>query len=278
MSIITDLENRLLNNDECIETDRFIIRGIWDIKLLYQPNTHERCFKYNVLVVQTIKQGCCYYSGKRIMINDDLIGKDARTILNRHNCYFKIATLDSIYANFDQKCFKEYVLEGNSVIKSIKRAQIITNEIQYFIEEKNINNVKILNIGVVGNIINELVKKGCTVFATDLEPDIVGKKINGVTIENGHDKNNSLIDLCDIILVTGMALATNSLDEIVNRAKSRNKIIIVFAETGSWFGKYYCTNYQIDSVISESFPFYIFEGKSNIRIYRKYIKEVLNEE
>jgi hypothetical protein len=42
----------------------------------------------------------------------------------------------------------------------------------------------------------------------------------------------------------------------------------MFAETGAWLGREYCRSFGIDAVISEPFPFYIFEGTSTLRVHR----------
>jgi hypothetical protein len=42
----------------------------------------------------------------------------------------------------------------------------------------------------------------------------------------------------------------------------------MFAETGSNLGDFYVKN-GVDCVIGEPFPFYIFQGKNTLNIFRK---------
>jgi hypothetical protein len=43
----------------------------------------------------------------------------------------------------------------------------------------------------------------------------------------------------------------------------------MFAETGANFGEEYCRTIGVDVVVSEPFPFYIFQGVTRIEIYRR---------
>jgi hypothetical protein len=45
--------------------------------------------------------------------------------------------------------------------------------------------------------------------------------------------------------------------------------LLLFAETGANFGEEYCRTMGIDTVVSEPFPFYIFQGTSTIEVHRR---------
>ena len=66
-----------------------------------------------------------------------------------------------------------------------------------------------------------------------------------------------------------MVLATNSLEEIISTAENHNTKLVIFAETGAGFAPFYINNKNIDIVISEPFPFYTFNGHTQINIFRK---------
>jgi hypothetical protein len=57
--------------------------------------------------------------------------------------------------------------------------------------------------------------------------------------------------------------------DIIDTCKEKNTKVVIFAETGANFGEEYCSTLGVDSVVSELFPFYIFQGVSTIEIYRK---------
>ncbi|MGD8628540.1 MAG: hypothetical protein PVH52_05625, partial [bacterium] len=68
---------------------------------------------------------------------------------------------------------------------------------------------------------------------------------------------------------TGMALTTDALGDIIDVCKQHDTRLVIFAETGAHFGEEYCRTLGVDSVVSEPFPFYIFQGMSRIEIYRR---------
>jgi hypothetical protein len=65
-----------------------------------------------------------------------------------------------------------------------------------------------------------------------------------------------------------MTLATDSLDLIISEARQAGTKLLIFAETGANFGEEYCRTLGVDTVVSEPFPFYIFQGLSTIEVYR----------
>ncbi len=149
---------------------------------------------------------------------------------------------------------------------------IIVEEALNLINYTNLKHDKplVCNVGVVGNIIKKLLKNDIDVVGTDFDDEIVGKRLfEKVEIFHGS-KTMEMISKSDVAIVTGMALATNTLDEIINVSKKSNTKLLVFAETGANFGSFYVDN-GVDSVVSEPYPFYIFQGKTSINVYRKQI-------
>ncbi|MCK4258918.1 MAG: hypothetical protein KAX49_08070 [Halanaerobiales bacterium] len=244
MNILEQLYEAALYRSKNLDEDKFIIRGIWNIDLLFKPNVYDRTFSYELLVIQTLNQGACYcYNGKP-KIDHELIGKDARCV-KVDNCNIKIALLDSVYSLFESSPTKEFVLDGYSKEKSEQRAEIIVSEILFQLKDITNRKPSVVNIGVVGNIIKKLKSSNIEVYATDLDKNIINKDINGAMVKNGIQNNMEMIQKCDLALVTGMTLSS-----------------------GAWFAEEYCNSFDIDAVISEPFPFYIFGGKSIIRVFR----------
>ena len=66
-----------------------------------------------------------------------------------------------------------------------------------------------------------------------------------------------------------MTIATDSLELIVEEARKAGTKLLIFAETGAYFAEEYCRTIGVDAVVSEPFPFYIFQGASTIEVYRR---------
>lgn len=268
MDILDCLQKRIIEISSSINSQDFVLHGLWGIDLLFQPNIEERVFQYKLILSQTKKQGCAYCVYDSNNFDEKLIGKDSRYVDTNNRC-LRIAVLDAAYSCLPNHANQYFQIEGDSYQKSKLRADIVVNEIDRILNQKKKGGKCILNIGVVGNIINELINRNYEVRATDLDNKIIGTLCHGVEIQNGIEFNDELIAKCDLALVTGMTLSTNTLDKILQNCRSHKTKVVIFAETGAWFGKEYCELFGVDAVICEPFPFYIFEGTSNIHIHRK---------
>ena len=268
MDILTRLQEIAMEKSEGYDDDLFFVRGQWGIDLLFKPNIHERTFQYQVIVVQTVRQGASYCACARRTVRPELMGKDARTARSDNRC-MNVALLDAAYSVFFDDAVEDFYLDGTSMEKAVERADIVASEVLYQIPE-NTKREKpsVVNVGVVGNIIRQLRERGIEVFATDLDPELVGSASQGVMVQDGIAHTLELVEKCDVALITGMVLSTNTLDDILNVAKQSETRVVMFAETGAWFAQTYCDHFGVAAVISEPFPFYIFEGQSLIRLHR----------
>jgi hypothetical protein len=262
------LRDQALRKTADFSDDDFIIRGLWKVDLAFKPNIHERLFRYWFLVSQTVGQGSCYCD-KELVIDESLIGKDAREIITEKDCY-SISVLDSIYASILKTPYEVYEISGNSIEKTAKRNGILLREVEHVLGSLKPKGRKpqVINIGVLGNLIMSLADKGYAVLATDLDDRIVNTRVHGVSVEHGS-KNFQYIPDSDVAVITGMALTTDALEDIIDTCKKHKTGILIFAETGAHFGEEYCCTLGVDSVVSEPFPFYIFQGVSRIEIYRR---------
>jgi hypothetical protein len=251
-----------------LKDDDFLIRGLWKVDLAFRPNIHERTFRYWFLVSQTVGQGSCYCD-KELEIDDSLIGKDAREIISERDCY-SISVLDSIYASIPRNPHKVYEIKGNSIEKTVKRNAILQEEVEHVLRQAPPKSERptVLNVGVLGNLIKELTDKDYSVIATDLDEEIIGKPVHGVIVEHGSETYQHIKD-ADAAVITGMTLTTDAVGDIVDMCRSHGTRVVMFAETGANFGEEYCQTIGIDSVVSEPFPFYIFQGVTTIEIHRR---------
>lgn len=246
-----------------------VIVGIWAIDCLYNPQHNERVFKYKIIIVQSnIGQGCAYSTCKEYSVDylESLIGRDCLDI-EFEDMALNVACMDSMSGNISYGYEVETkILEGISNDKLHMRSTVIVQEAERLIG--CLTGKKILNVGVVGDIILKFCEKGCDVIGSDFDEQIIGKKIfDGVPIKSG-DYTLELISGVDLAVVTGMTITTKTLDSIIEVCKNNDVKLIVFAETGSNMGQYY-VHMGVDCYIGEEYPFYIFNGRSIITITRK---------
>jgi uncharacterized UPF0146 family protein len=258
------LRERALAKTRDWPDDRFLVRGMWQVDLAFQPNAAERKFRYKFWIVQTMGQGCCYCMG-----DDDrgheLVGTDARDLVRDRTC-ITVAALDSLYASIPRQPAVTHELRGNPVEKTDRRAAVIVEEAERLLAGRA--GTKVVNVGVVGNVLRGLRDLGCDVYATDMEPGTVGTTMHGVEVEDGTRTFDRVAE-CDLAVVTGMTIATDSLGVIIDTAREHGTRLLVFAETGANFGAEYCASLGVDAVVSEPFPFYIFQGVTRIEVFRR---------
>ncbi|HVP56758.1 MAG TPA: DUF364 domain-containing protein [bacterium] len=268
IDIFEILKEQALKKTSHLPDEAFTIRGLWKVDLAFRPNVHERTFRYNFLVAQTMGQGSCYCD-KELEINESLLGRDAREIISEMSCY-EIAILDSIYASIPRSPAVVHELRGNSVEKAVERGAIIVDEVERLLARMGAAPEKtmVANVGVVGNLIKALREKSYKVVATDLDSKIIGTSIHGVTVEDGARTYQAVRD-ADVAVITGMTLTTDALNDIVHVCQENQTRLVMFAETGANFGDEYCRTIGVDVVVSEPFPFYIFQGVTTIEIYRR---------
>lgn len=93
-------------------------------------------------------------------------------------------------------------------------------------------------VGLIGNnpaIVEHLI---CTfgpdrIRITDLNPENIGTSIFGVTLWNGANQTDELIDAVDVVLVTGTTLVNGSFDRIWERITHRKKTGLIYGVTAS---------------------------------------------
>lgn len=270
MNILNKLRERAEEKLNALSREEAMIRGLFNFDLLFKPTPKERTFSYSVITAECLHQGACY-AAEDITLDRSLMGKDARNVDPEYRCV-KTAILDALYANFNRKKSYSLYLEGTAKDKARPRAEIVVNEATRFFD--NYTGKKVVNVGVVGEFIPPLLSQGMDVRLTDMDPQLVGYDIHGIPVEDGEVKTLSRIKESDVAIVTGMTISTHTLDDILKIAKKYDTKLVVFAETGAYFGEELC-RLGVDTVVSEPFPFYIFDGTSRIDIYRR--EEIVGE-
>ena len=245
------------------------IKGIWAIDYFHMP-TDSQLFDLKLILSQTTGHGCAYSPEKNINrdLLKSLINNDIFTAKNYDNIDYsiKISVLDSLYGTLYPPTGEKEENKGNSIDKNKWRTKIVLNEIQNLIG-KNSSVKKILNVGVVASFMETLRNEGYDIVGSDLDDDVVNSKIAGTKIVHGK-QSPFLARKVDLVIATGMTIATKTIDRIITECNMSGTKLIVFAETGHNFANYYIEN-GVDVYISESFPFYSMEGSSTITICRK---------
>ena len=265
MGLLDRLWDNAIEQSKSFPDEDFLIKGLWKVGLLFKPNAAERTFSYTFLIALTTGQGCCYCSTHDVELDKDIMGTDARQC--RHLARSsQIAILDSIYSTFPSHPHATHNLDGLPSDKAGKRAAIVADETIYQLEQMPGNRNTVVQVGVVGNVVKELHQRGLNVLASDFDPRLVGQDINGVEVQHGS-RTLELVEQADIVVATGMTLGTQTLEDIMKAAHASGTKVLLFAETGANFGQFYCRN-GIDAVVSEYFPFYIFQGRSRLDVFR----------
>jgi hypothetical protein len=265
--LIDQLRQIALDRAQLYADHDFIIRGLWRIQLLFRPNINERIFNYTIVSAQTRGQGCCYcHSGGEELTPADLMGQDARKV-HAPSRYTEIALLDAVFSAFPTTPMATFVLDGYAADKTVQRTNIVVREVLQQICGARRVRPQVVNVGVVGNFVKALIESGVVVKATDLDMQLIGSSIHGVEVESG-DRTLPLVAESDVALITGMTLATNTLGNIIETARQSGTRLVMFAETGAHFAEVYCQRFGVDVVVSEPFPFYIFQGRSVVNVYR----------
>ncbi len=97
-------------------------------------------------------------------------------------------------------------------------------------------------VGVIGFNL-DFVKKQVEYFgagnvrATDLNPDNIGKKVDGVEIKDGRTANEELINFADVVLFTGTTLVNGTFDYLYDRVRELGKDYLVFGVSASGPGE-----------------------------------------
>jgi uncharacterized UPF0146 family protein len=262
---LADIRTDDLPEEDCLVQAAWVFHGASSIdsfdKITCPPN---RYAFYLTLTAGGL--GCCYSEQDlSTQPSPEWIGRDARTI-RAPSIAFRVSLLDAVFANFRREPEARIVISGSPREKSGQRAAIIAAEIARVAVSAKLPRRRVVMIGVVGKVMSALSERGMRVQGIDLNPAIVGKDSGGAEVLDTSQTPKAIAS-SDIALVTGMTLANSTLDRIVDLCGASGVPVVMYAQTGSYFGPFY-TDLGIRAVISESFPIYTLPGPSEVRVYR----------
>ncbi len=263
-SLLNDIRSYLIENTKQHTKNKFELKGLWRLDYRYRPSSKERDLKYSIIMAQTDVQGAAYVDFESYHIDDGFLGSDVRELLADMPYGLQIAALDAAAYYTDKKePLARYSFEGSSSEKVVYRARIICDEV--FRVARRTGKKKIINIGVMGSFIDHIVSQRFEYIGVDFEKKLIAEGINDEKVVPGSELSN-VVDGNSIIVATGMTLTSNTLNEIVSLCTENSVPLVLFAATAPNFATYYCDVLNIDSVISEYQPQYMFQGVSKIEI------------
>lgn len=264
--LLTFLREQARVKSISMEKENFIITFLAKIEAQFRPLRYDMPYGDIIVLAQTIGSGCCFCYAEDPLIPDSILGEDSRYVQTQ-NRSVDIAILDAAYSNLIPEPDILCRLEGNSIQKAKARSALILGEVQRIIKNSGISRPCITMVGAVGNILTDLDSLSTELFATDMDPTLIGKKLGGVEVEDGLTMTLKRIQMSNVGLITGMTLATETLCDILNIANANGVKIIMYSETGANFASEYL-NWGVESVVSELYPFYMFPGSTILRVYR----------
>lgn len=267
MRFLDELANIGRDKSKGLPDESFLIRGLWRTDLLFRPNPAERTFNYTYLLVQTVREGACYCSTIPLLAEGFyLLGQDCRTAEFKYRC-FEVAALDAMFSAFEKHPDETKTMTGTSAEKALWRSRIIADEVLRQLELLGAERPRVVNVGVIGNLVKMLTERGIDVVGTDEDPTLVGAEIDGIPVY-GEERTVELVEECDVAVMTGMIISTDTMEEIFAAARRGRTRLVMFCETGANLCEEY-VKLGVDSAIAEPFPFYIFGGPTKIDLYRK---------
>jgi hypothetical protein len=267
LTILEQIRIRRLTKLETIDDLR--IDGVWllagdsaidDLQPVGARSEYEYSF---ALVLCGDKLGCCYIE-REIALPGGWLGADARLAWSDAP-EWDLALLDALGPSIIRQPVWTRRLTGSPMVKRAARAKLICDVVAALGQDSSPTpGTNIVNIGAVGALLMELQGRGFSVRACDLDPRLVGQRIGEVLIEPSSP-TSSLIAGAQYILVTGMTLTNNTLDEIVQEASASGAQVIIYGQTGHGFVE--LLDLGVTALVSERFPPYVFAGESQVDVF-----------
>ncbi len=267
-------EKWALERSRSLPADRFRLMAFWYIDFFVQWVPGDRKTRYTVRLAQSGNYGlACGLTPARHDPDPDFVGKDTRQILRDNLCrdYLdRTALVDLLISNVSKPAQRWITLDDTIHAKYPGRSRLFGDEAERVLRRKGANSLKgskprAVVVGATSGIIDELTKRGFEVSAADLSPEVVGKKLGGVTVRDGKTANAQLIKEADLAIITGMTLSNRTLPGLMKLAKKYNTSTMIWAITGKNFGYYYTEN-GVDCVISD---FLMLPGPATLTIWRR---------
>lgn len=245
------------------------VRGCWQIR--YALGLYDVSFTVprEFALIQTSGFGSCHFEGSAGVANLAKIVGASALELGEYPLAYQIAGYDAVASSFGDEHTKTVKLVGTNDHKTLERARIIyevTKEVgDNLALERRRQNVTM--IGALGNVLGMLAGDGrFSVTAIDRNPLVIGKLHHGIRVKDS-DCLYEAIASSDIVLLTGMSLGVDGVDDIFNAARLAGAKLIMYMQTGAHLARP-VLNYGADVVVSEEYPFYFMGPGESVMTVR----------
>jgi hypothetical protein len=249
--------------------DKYQMLAEYHIDLRFAPSRHDDMYWAHAIGIATASgSGWCFCPHGSESCGDpgDSRDRDVRDLRDRHTCR-EIAALDAAFGVTRRPPALQCSVPGDPTAKSVFRANLIASEIDRIAQDgAYTGRPKLVMVGAVGNILAELFARKYRMHATDFDESLIGRRVAGVLVESG-DYTLERIANCDIALVTGMTLATDSLFDILSTARASGTELVFFCQTGGNLASEYISH-GARTIVAELFPFYMLPGTTEFLVFR----------
>jgi Putative heavy-metal chelation len=267
-NLLSLLRLRLEEVSKGVSNSNYQLLSEYHFDLRFSPSRHDDFYWAHAVGITTpSSSGACFcpHGGKICGDPGIVADRDVRTLRDQHTCR-EIAALDAAFGVTIGKADLRYTAQGSPAEKSTVRANAIANEIERLTSSCRPSRSRIVMVGAVGNILSELSSRGYQLLATDFDDTLIGREIAGAWVESGEHTLRRVAE-CDVALVTGMTLATDSISQILEVSRASGTRLVFFCQTGGNLAAEY-TAIGASAVVTESFPFYMLPGATEFLIFR----------
>jgi hypothetical protein len=251
------------------EISSLVIRAAWKSQYALRLTPDDFPVLREYVVIQTVGFGSCHEEVTDLsLLRADCIGRSALDVA-QFPLPYRVASLDAIASDFVPSPSAEYRLEGSNALKLAMRSDLITEETLRLASGISSRRARVVVVGALGSLLARLVSRPeLDVYAVDGNVAVIGKNYHGVFVESSS-LTLDLMRNADISIVTGMALANGTIDEILRTAIAAKSRLLMFLQTGANLVVPYLEE-NVDTVVSEPYPFYFMgPGATVVRVFRR---------
>jgi hypothetical protein len=274
-----------LTKASTLSADLFRLTSLWHIDWFVQHLPTDRKTRYTASLVQSENYGIAcgltsvvQETGQTVALREadhSLVGGDCREIISNKRYRTDLdrtAFIDLVMGQLSVEANDQLIVNQERSDKYALKSQLFADEACTVLTRKGTDTIKgnkpnVLVIGAMAGTHAALVARGFEVTATDMSPDVVGRSLGGVTVSNGSE-NYKLMEVADLVIVTGMTFPNRTLPDLMRAAQETNTSTMIWAVTGRNLGHYYIAH-GVDCVISDPAPFLQLPGPVSIGIWRR---------
>ncbi len=213
--------------------------------------------------------GFAYYNGEPMQGEAirQIIDRDAIEVLRNEEVMdfpLRVSIMDAVYGQlnrlFGRGPYQTFAQSGTYREKANFRSRLLI--------EQMVPGQRVLLVGLVTEFVRDMLGRGLEVSISDLSPELVDANVYGVPVVNrGNDWTLRRLAASDAAIITGSAFSSNTVDSILEAAKSGGVDLYFYLETGSNFAPYLIER-GAKFVLAEKFPFYDLPGETVFEVYK----------